>query len=270
MTDSPAKVISITSGKGGVGKTNVAVNLGIALTKLGKRVLLLDADLGLANVNVLLGFEPRANIHSVLTGDATLEDIIVHHESGLDIIPASSGIVEMTHLGADEQLALVGAVDDLAREYDYLIVDTAAGIGDNVLYFNTAAEEIVLVVDPQPTSMTDAYAVVKVLSQRCGVKNFSVLTNRVPVGSDGRNTYAQLALPVSKFLQANLKFLGSIQEDSAVTEAVLKQRPYTELYPSSRASLDIGKIAKKLAEDTSPRVVRGNLQFFFKALVEHS
>ncbi|MCC6954704.1 MAG: AAA family ATPase, partial [Deltaproteobacteria bacterium] len=175
----------MTSGKGGVGKTNVAVNLGIALTKLGKQVLLLDADLGLANVNVILGFEPRANIGDVLSGKSSMDDIIVHHESGLDIIPSTSGIVEMTHLGTEEQLALVSAVDDLAQEYDFLIVDTAAGIGDNVLYFNMAAEEIIVVVDGQPTSMTDAYAVVKVLSQRCGVKEFNVLTNRMPVGSDG-------------------------------------------------------------------------------------
>lgn len=270
MGSAPAKVISITSGKGGVGKTSIAVNLGLTLVKAGKRVLILDADLGLANVNILLGFEPKVNMSDVFAGRAKLADIIVNHSSGLDIIPASSGVVEITHLSQSEQLSLVSAVDDLASDYDYMIVDTAAGIGDNVVYFNVAAEEVIVVIDPQPTSLTDAYAVIKVLSSKCGIKKFSVITNRVPVGNDGKGTFGQLALPVSKFLNATLKFLGSIQEDSSVTEAILKQRAYVELYPSCRASLDIGKIAKRLIDDPAERTARGGLQFFFRQLVEHA
>lgn len=266
----PARVISITSGKGGVGKTHTTINLGLALTKLGKRVLLLDADLGLANINVLLGFEPRANIQQVLSGKASIQDVIIHHESGLDIIPASSGIPEMTNLSEEERLHLVAAVDDLAAEYDFMFVDTAAGIGDNVLYFNLAAEEIIVIVDQEPTSITDAYAVIKVLSGRSGVKNFSVLVNRAPVGSDGRSIYGQLAGVSGKFLNVGLKFLGAVSEDSSVIEATIAQKPYLERFPSCRASLDISKIAKKLASEPPARNARGGLQFFFKAIVEQS
>lgn len=268
MSVEPAKVISITSGKGGVGKSHTTINLGLALLRLGKKVLLLDADLGLANINVLLGFEPGVNISEVIAGKAKLADVIVHHSTGVDIIPASSGLSELTNLSEEERMLLVTSMEDVAFDYDYLLVDTAAGIGDNVLYFNIASEEIIVIIDPEPTSITDAYAVVKVLSTKCGVKSFQVLVNRAPVGSDGRAAFAQLANAVGKFLNAKLSFLGSVQEDSSVIEATIAQKPYSELYPSCRASIDIGKIARRLESGRGPRLARGGLQFFFRALVE--
>jgi len=264
----PARVLSITSGKGGVGKTHTSINLGNHFVKLGKKVLILDADLGLANVNVLLGFQPVKHIGQLLSGEAKLKDLIVHHETGLDIIPASSGVAELTNLSPEEQERLVQAFDDLSHSYDYLIVDTAAGIGDNVLYFNTAAEDVIVVVDKEPTSITDAYAVIKVLSQRSDVKTFHVLVNRCPVGNDGKSIFAQLASVTGKFLNVSLKFLGSVQEDTSVREATLKQKPYSELFPSCRASLDIARIAKKIDESSHERTPRGGMQFFFRSLVE--
>jgi flagellar biosynthesis protein FlhG len=267
MTSAAAKVISISSGKGGVGKTHTTVNLGLALVKMGKRVLLLDADLGLANINVILGFEPKSNIADLLAGRVTMDELIVSHPTGLDIIPASSGITELTNLSDAEQITLVDELENLAREYDFLLVDTAAGIGDNVLYFNEAAEEIILIVDKEPTSITDAYAVMKVLSAK-GVKEFSILANRIPHGSDGKSVYAQLSAVAQKFLPVKMKYLGMVQEDVAVREAVIAQRPYLELYPTSKASLDISKIAKKIAETSSTRTARGGMQFFFRSIVE--
>ena len=266
----PAKVISITSGKGGVGKTHTTVNLGLALVKLGKRVLLLDADLGLANVNILLGFQPGATIADLLNGSAKMSEVIVKHSSGLDIIPATSGIPEIVNLNDSERLMLLNSLSDLGSEYDYLIVDTAAGIGDSVLYFNLAAEDIIVVVNPEPTSIADAYALIKVLSTNHGINQVAILVNRSPIGTDGRQTYAKLAAATDKFLNVRLKYLGSITDDSSVPDAVREQKAYLELFPSSKASLDITKLAKKISEDQSARNPQGGIQFFFKALLENS
>lgn len=266
----PAKVISVTSGKGGVGKTHTTVNLGLALVKLGKKVLLLDADLGLANINILLGFQPGATIADLLHDRAKMSEIIVKHPSGLDIIPAASGIPEIVNLNDNERMVLLNSLSDLGLEYDYLIVDTAAGIGDSVLYFNLAAEDIIVVVNPEPTSIADAYALIKVLWSRHGINQVSILINRTPIGNDGRQTYAKLAATTEKFLKVRLKYLGSITDDSSVAESVREQKPYLSLYPSSRASLDITKLAKKIAEDQSVRTPQGGIQFFFKALLENS
>jgi flagellar biosynthesis protein FlhG len=270
MTHKPAKVLSVTSGKGGVGKTHTTVNLGLALVKMGKKVLLLDADLGLANINVLLGFKPGATLHDLFAGRADLSDIIVHHPSGLDIVPAASGVQEITDLTANEQLSLLSAVDDIALNYDFMIVDTAAGIGDNVMYFNTAVEEILVVIDQEPTSITDAYAIIKVLASKYDVRQFSVVVNRTPIGKDGRETYAKLAGATDRFLQVSLKYLGSISDDEAVVEAVIQQKPFLELFPSSRASRDILRLAAKVAGDEGTRIPKGGMQFFFRALVEAS
>lgn len=264
----PARVISVTSGKGGVGKTHTTVNLGLALAKLGKRVLLLDGDLGLANINVMLGFKPSLTLQAVLAGQAKLPEIIVPSPLGFDVIPASSGVVEMTNLTEEERLGLVESFDELANRYDYMLVDTAAGIGDNVLYFNDAAEQILVVITPEPTSITDAYALIKVLSTRSGRREFDVIVNRAPSGSDGRPSFAQLATATDRFLNVRLKFLGCISEDESVVQAVLKQSPFMHLFPNTKASRDVSRLAKKIADNEGSRVPKGGLQFFFRALLE--
>ncbi len=263
----PARVIAVTSGKGGVGKTTTTVNLGMALAKEGKRVLLLDADLGLANLNIMLGFQPRKTLRDVINSQASLDEVIVQSDSGLDVIPASSGFPDMTNLSEAERLALVNAFEGFAYRYDYMLVDTAAGIGDNVLYFNAAAEEIIVIVDSEPTTLTDAYALIKVMSKDYGIHDFQVLSNRVPKGGDGRTAYSQLAATTSKFLNVRLKYLGSIEADELVSSAIRAQKPFFAIYPSSKASLDYSKVAKKLMSDTSSRQPSGSLQFFFKALL---
>jgi len=268
QTTGPAKVIAVTSGKGGVGKTHTTVNLGLALVKAGKRVLILDGDLGLANVNILLGFKPQKTLQQVMEGSAELADVIVKDQSGLDIIPASSGVPELTNLSEAERLSLVDAFDDFANAYDYLLVDTAAGIGDNVLYFNCAAEQILVVIGLEPTSITDAYALIKVLATRSGRKEFDVIVNRATASADGKSTFQQLAQATDRFLNVSLKYLGSISEDESVPQAVVRQRPYLQLYPSSRASIDIQKLAKRIANNEGSRTPKGGLQFFFRALLE--
>jgi len=267
-TAAPAKVIAITSGKGGVGKTHVTVNLGLALARLGKRVLLLDGDLGLANINILLGFRPKKTLQEVVEGRATLKEVIVSDPLGIDVLPAASGIPEMTALSEETRINLVTAFDEYANAYDYVLVDTAAGIGDNVLYFNEAAEEILVVIGPEPTSITDAYALIKVLSSRSGRKEFDVVVNRAQKGTDGKATFAQLATATDRFLDVSLKFLGSIADDDSVPSAVREQRPFIDKFPSAKASMDIHKLAKRIANNEGSRVPKGGLQFFFRALLQ--
>ena len=269
MKGPPTRVISITSGKGGVGKTHTTVNLGVALVREGKKVLLLDADLGLANIDVMLGFRPKATLQQVFRGEATLDEIVISHESGFDIIPASSGVPEMTLLSAGERFALMNGVEQLGAQYDYMIIDTAAGIGSNVMHFNAAAEDVLVVVDQEPTSITDAYALIKVLATHHGRKEFHVLVNRTPFGGDGRRTYGKLAAATGKFLNVRLNYLGGVTEDTAVTEAVMKQRPFLELFPSARSSLDISRIARKIIDSQATRKQpQGGMQLFFQELLE--
>jgi len=269
MDQTPVRVISVTSGKGGVGKTHITVNLGIALSKMGKRVLLIDADLGLANINIVLGFQPTATLRDVIAGEADLKDIIVSHDSGIDIIPAASGIQEMAELGETERIALVSAIDQLEADYDYVLIDTAAGIGSNVMYFNTAAQDIFVVIDHEPTSLTDAYALIKVLATEYGMDEFNVVVNRTPTGITAKNVYAQLCATTDKFLHVRLKYFGSISYDSSVSEAIVSQQPFMVLYPGSRASHDLTALAKKIEHSPGKSKAKGGMQFFLKSLVEH-
>jgi flagellar biosynthesis protein FlhG len=184
----PVRVISVTSGKGGVGKTNVVTNLALALAKAGKQVLIWDADLGLANIDVLLGLKPEFNIHHLLNGEKSLNEILVEGPNGVRIMPASSGIQELASLGEGQKVRLLAELDEYDDDLDFLLIDTGAGISGNVMYFNMAAQERIVVVTPEPTSITDAYALVKVMCTRYNQKRFSILPNQVtgPQGSQER------------------------------------------------------------------------------------
>lgn len=260
-------MLSITSGKGGVGKTHVTVNMGLALVKQGKRVLLLDADFGLANINVLLDMRTTATLDDVAKGTCTIEKVIQKHSSGLDIIPSSSGLVECTSLAYEQRVALVSALEGLAFQYDYVLVDTGAGIGDNVLFFNGASEHVFVVINQEPTSITDAYALIKVLSSKSGVRDFHIIVNRVPTGKDGRHVFGQLASTTERFLNVNLHYLGAIAEDRSVVEAVLKQQPFLSLYPGAKASQDIQALARGVLALPGTRKTSGGMQFFLESLL---
>ncbi len=264
-----AKVISITSGKGGVGKTNFTVNLGYELVKKGKKVLLLDADLGLANINVILGFKPKATIKDLLSSKAKIKDVIVKHELGFDILPATSGISEIVELNSEDRFTLLAKINSLSSNYDYVLVDTAAGIGESVMYFNTASEEIIVIMAPEPTSITDAYALIKVLSLEHNTKNFSILVNRTTNSFEPKETYRKLSEASDRFLNVKLKYLGNISEDDSVSEAIRTQKPLTKTFPSSKASRDINKIAENIIKNENKRSTNGGLQFFFKELLKN-
>ena len=263
----PAKVITITSGKGGVGKTHIAVNLGLALTQKGHKVLILDADLGLANVNILFGFKAQNNIADVLKGVVGIQNIVVSLPSGVDVIPSSSGVADIVNLNSSDRYRLLSAIQELCYQYDYMIVDTATGIGDSVIYFNMAAEENIIVVTPESTSIADAYALIKVLHQNSKAQEFSILVNKNPENADGRLTYAKLAKITDRFLDVRLRYLGSIANDEVVDESLKRQMPYTELFPTARASLDIQKVARKINDNAGDRVPHGGIQFFFKEML---
>lgn len=264
------RVISFTSGKGGVGKTSSVVNLGIALAREGRSVLLLDADLGLANLDVMLGLKPRWTLLDVLEGRRSLQEILLTGPEGMMVIPAASGVESICTLSGAQRLQLLEAVEEIASDFDYLLIDTQAGIGSEVMYFNTAAGEIVCIINGEPTSLTDAYAMIKLLSRNYGERSISILVNNVEDERRAKEAFARLSGSVDRFLHVELKYLGFVPTDSAAREAIRSQSPVTQIFPSSPAALGYARVARALDERFLERRVKGGLQFFFKQLLEVS
>ena len=263
-----SRVISFTSGKGGVGKTNSVVNVAIALARMGRSVAILDADLGLANINVLLGLKPLYTIYDVLAGQRVLEETVLDGPEGIAVIPAASGIQAACTLSAAQRLTLMQALEDFAYDFDYVLIDTQAGIGAEVMYFNSASGEIVCVINNEPTSLTDAYALIKVLSRNYGEKSISILVNNVTDEALGRAAYRRLRRAVERFLQVELKYLGYIPSDAAVNEAVIEQKAVVQAFPSSAAALALDGLARRLDSEFQEQRVKGGMQFFFKQLLD--
>jgi flagellar biosynthesis protein FlhG len=261
------RVVAVTSGKGGVGKTSVSVNLGMALSGLGERVLLLDADLGLANVDVMLGLEPKTDIRHVLRGECSIDDIIIAGPKGLRIVPGSSGVKYMTELSPAEHSAMVHAFSDLATEIDVLLIDTGAGISDNVVVYSRAAQEVIVVVCDEPASIADAYALMKVLSRDYGVERFHVLANMVESREHGRRIYQRLADVTDRFLALNPAYLGTVPLDRYLKRSVMKRQGVVDAYPLSTASRAFGELAAKVLSWPAPQGASGFLEFFVEDLI---
>ncbi|BBO66776.1 site-determining protein [Desulfosarcina alkanivorans] len=252
---SPARVIAITSGKGGVGKTNIVANLGYALCKAGNRVLIFDADLGLGNLDVLLGLTPRYNLSHVIEGKKELSEIIVSGPGNLKILPASSGIQELTKLTAVQKLEIYNKLNALLMNYDIVLIDTAAGISSNVLYFNVSANEIMVVVTPEPTSITDAYALMKILSVRYQEKRFRLLVNLAKNEKEADEVSRQLCLVADRFLDVSIDYFGHVPVDDNVKAGVRKQKVVCEMAPMTRASRNFAELAHRLAR-SEPMISR--------------
>jgi flagellar biosynthesis protein FlhG len=268
MNNTLPLVFSVTSGKGGVGKTNISVNLALQLAKMGKRVVILDADLGLANVDVILGIAPKLNLFHLFHEGMTLDKILCPTPYGFRILPAASGVSDMVSLSTGQKLDLLEAMDTLENSIDYLIVDTGAGINDNVLYFNLAAQERLVVLTTEPTSLTDAYALIKVLKQNHGVDRFRVLVNMAHDEKSAREVYVKLYKACDHFLSGvSLDLVGFIPHDPAVRKAVIAQTPFCQLSPEAPASVALGQVAAKINNWKVTAKADGNIKFFWKKLL---
>ncbi|MBV2210360.1 MAG: P-loop NTPase [Thermomonas sp.] len=261
------RVIAVTGGKGGVGKTTTSVNLAMAMIEAGQRTLLLDTDLGLANVDVMLGLSPKFTLADVFAGRCELQDTILEGPKGLMVVPAASGKRHMTELLPQQHIGLVNAFSQLNIPLDVMIVDTPAGISDSVLTFCQAAQEVILVVCDEPASVTDAYALVKILSRDRGVNRIQVLANQVPNVNEGRSVFDKLERVTSRFLDVTLSYLGAIPRDEWLRLSIQRQEPVVEAFPTAPASLAFRDIVRKIGKWQAPQGPRGHVEFFTDRLV---
>lgn len=261
------RVVSVTSGKGGVGKTAVVTNVAVAMAKRGKKVLVIDADLGLANIDVILGLNPIYNLNHFFKGEMGLEDIMVEGPYGLKILPAGSGVQQYTHLDGQLKMRFIDAIDNLQDEFDLVLIDTEAGISDNVTYFNVAAQDILVVTTPEPTAITDAYALMKLLSSQYHQKNFLLCVNSVRNSSEGLDVFEKLTMVSGRYLDISIDYLGAIPFDRKMHEAVRSQQVIQELYPDHKVSRAFVELAESLIEAPAHDRPKGTLQFFFKRIL---
>lgn len=262
------RVIAVTSGKGGVGKTNIVANLGYAFSRLGQKVLILDADMGLGNLDVLLGLAPKHNLSHVIIGEKSISEIIVEGPGNMLILPASSGIQELTQLTQNQKIQILRELDRAIDSVNILLIDTAAGISSNVMDFNVTAHEIIVVVSPEPTSITDAYALMKVLSLKYAEKSCKVVVNLANSAQQGREVFRQLNLVAERFLDMHIDYLGSVLFDANVTRGVKQQKLVSDLYPDTRASKCFSDLARKIFHTPSTHVPEGDSNFFWHHLIE--
>jgi flagellar biosynthesis protein FlhG len=265
----PLRVIAVTSGKGGVGKSNVVVNLGLALARRGLNVLLIDADLGLGNLDILLGLTPQLTIQDALASQLRLDEVILEGPGGLKILPASSGIAEMAMLDEFQKLFLLNEMDHYTEEVDVVLIDTGAGISPNVLFFNIGAQERILVVNNQPPAIADAYALIKILVSQHGETSFKLLVNGLTHPREAELVYRTLLRVAERFLdrEITLDYLGFVPYDQALPKAVLRQQPVMALYPQSPASKAFVMIAQTLWETKPQPATDGNIKFFWRRLL---
>jgi flagellar biosynthesis protein FlhG len=263
------RVIAITSGKGGVGKTNIVANLGISLSRLGKKVMIFDADLGLGNLDILLGLTPKYNFSHVTLGEKNLSEIIVEGPCNVKILPASSGIQEMANLSKEQTAGLLSDLYEVIDPIDILLIDTAAGISSNVMYFNAIAQEVLVVVSPEPTSITDAYALMKILSIRYGVKQFKLLVNMVSDIQEAHEVFRQLKLVAERFLDITIEYIGHVNYDKNITRGVRQQKAVCDLYPDTQASRCFNSLAVKLCQSQLPVSPSKNTRLFWKELISN-
>jgi flagellar biosynthesis protein FlhG len=264
------RVIAVTSGKGGVGKTNLTANLAVLAARAGKRVLIIDADLGLANVEIVFGLKPRHHIGSLLDGTMAVEDVLLEGPHGVKILPGGSGIQTLTALDEQSKLRLCAALDRVEDMFDLVLVDSGAGIGDNVLFFVGAAQEALLVVSPEPTSLVDAYAVVKVLSQQAGVQQFNVIINPVVDELQARDIFPKLTAVTSRFLSARVRHLGYVPRDENLHRAIMAQRPVVEAFPHSPASRALSLISERLLSTPGPSRLESGFKFMWQRLLREA
>ena len=258
------RVLSITSGKGGVGKTAVVSNIAVTLAKQGKKVLIIDADLGLANIDVVLGLSPEYNLNHFFNGERTLEEVMVEGPYGLKILPAGSGVQQYTRLDGQLKMRLIDSLDSLDEHFDVVLIDTEAGISDNVTYFNVAAQDILVVTTPEPTAITDAYALMKLLSTQYHQKRFLLAVNSVRGADEGLDVFEKLTMVSGRYLDIFLDYLGCIPFDRKMHESVRQQQVMVDLYPDHKVTKSFIELAENLIDVPVDNQAQGTLQFFWK------
>jgi len=263
-------VIAVSSGKGGVGKTNVVANLAVALAKAGKRVLVLDADLGLGNLDVLLGLVPRYTIEHVLSGTHTLDEIVLEGPAGLQVLPASSGVPHLTALTESQQLMIQEQLEQLVVEKDVLLIDTGAGISPNVTFFAASAHETIVVVSPEPTSLTDAYALIKVLARQYREHRFKVLVNQAKGPREATEVFRKLDMAADRFLHVAIDYVGYIPHDDYVSLAVMQQKAVSDLFPDAPATQAFTKLANQVMQWPKPDIPKSSVQLLWQRLAHAS
>lgn len=266
--DRATRVYSITSGKGGVGKTAVTANIAVSLARLGKKVLILDADLGLANIDVVFGLAPKYNLNHFFSGEQELSAILVDGPHGVKILPAGSGVQNFTHLDSRHKQKLLDGLDLMHNDFDFVLIDTEAGISENVTYFNTAAQEILVVTTPDPTAITDAYALMKLLSTQYHEKRFNLVVNMIQNEEEALDVYRKLTMVSNRYLDISIEFLGSIPADRQMIDAIRKQKVIVELFPTSRITSAFTQLASTLCSEQIISEPKGGIQFFWKKLLD--
>jgi flagellar biosynthesis protein FlhG len=265
--DKPVKVIAVTGGKGGVGKTTVSANLAVSIAAQGRDVMLVDADLGLANVDVVLGLHARFHLGHVIEGQCALEDAIVTGPHGLQVVPAASGVKRMASLSQAEHAGIIRAFSELYHRVEVLIVDTAAGLHDSVMTFSQAAQHVLVVVCDEPASITDAYALIKVLSRDHGVQRFQILANQTRKSGEGPALFQKIQRVCDRFLNVTLEFAGSVPFDDYLRRAVQRQSAVVDAYPASISSIALKNLASRADKWSAPQGARGHLEFFVERMV---
>lgn len=260
-------VIAVTSGKGGVGKTNLSVNLAIALGRRGARTLAIDADLGLANMDIVMGVAPTYTTAELVRGEVEIEDVLVEGPENVWLLPGASGRYDLANLDDRGRQALFNAVDGLDDRFDCVVVDTGAGVGSNAVGFASAAKDIVVVVTPEPTSIADAYGIVKVLSTRCGVRRLRVVANMVSSAAEGERVFRRINSLAERFLDVVLDYIGHIPRDPVIQRSVVRGQPFTTLYPEAPASRAVDGLAGKLLAADDPDDRQGAIRLFWRKLL---
>ncbi len=258
------RVLSITSGKGGVGKTAVVSNVAVALARQGKKVLIIDADLGLANIDVVLGLAPPYNLNHFFNGERTLEEVMVEGPYGLKVLPAGSGVQQYTRLDGQLKMRLIESLDALEEQFDVVLIDTEAGISDNVTYFSVAAQDILVVTTPEPTAITDAYALMKLLSTQYHQKHFLLAVNSVHEPDEGLDVFEKLTMVSGRYLDISLDYLGCIPFDRKMHDSVREQKVMVELAPEHKVAKAFVELAENLIDTPMNNRAQGTLQFFWK------
>lgn len=261
------RIITVSSGKGGVGKTNFVTNIALVFRSLQRRVLLMDADVGLSNIDIMFGIAPKYNIKHLLSGEKGIRDIIFRSPEGIDIIPASSGIRELTQLSTEHKVKIIEELETLDEDYDIFLIDTGAGISDNVTFFCSAAHDNIVILTAEPTSIADAYALIKVLYRDFGEQNFRIVVNSVKNLKEAKETFRKISTVTERFLGLNLDYLGALPFDHRVKDAIVSQRPFVGLFPTSDFSKSLTAIAKEILK-RDVNLFKGGMQFFLKRVTE--